>query len=76
MPRDPFYLGLEPSVAAIAEATLDLLATQGAVLVEVDLSTLAETSPPALGSPDPGPRDAREMAMYLLDTTRRSGRAR
>ena len=66
VPRDPFYLGLEPSVAAIAEATLDLLATQGAVLVEVDLSALPDVNRRS-GLLIPAYEAPREMAMYLLE---------
>jgi mandelamide amidase len=66
VPRDPFYLGLDQRVAALAEATLDLLATHGAVLVEVDLSAL----PPIMersGLLIPAYETARELAAYLLE---------
>jgi indoleacetamide hydrolase len=63
--RDPFYRDLEPSVAALAEATLDLLATHGAVLVEVDLSALPEVHERA-GLLIPAYEAPREMSMYLL----------
>ena len=66
VPRDPFYLGLEPAVAALAEATLDLLATHGAVLVDVDLSPLPEVHHRA-GLAIPVYETRREMAMYLLE---------
>lgn len=65
VPRDPFYVGLDPAVAALAEATLDLLATHGAVLVDVDLSALPATHAPA-GMTIPAYEAPREMAMYLL----------
>jgi mandelamide amidase len=66
VPRDPFYLGLDPGVAALAEATLDLLATHGAVLVEVDLSAI----PPIMERSSlliPAYETTRELADYLLD---------
>jgi indoleacetamide hydrolase len=66
VPRDPFYLGLEPAVAAIAEATLDLLVTQGAVLVEIDLSALPDVNRRS-GLLIPAYEAPREMAMYLLE---------
>jgi mandelamide amidase len=66
VPRDPFYLELDPRVAALAEATLDLLATHGAVLVEVPLPTLFEVHHRS-GLTIPIHETIREMAAYLLD---------
>jgi indoleacetamide hydrolase len=66
VPRDPFYADLDPGVAALAEATLDLLATHGAVLIEVDLSALPATAEPAAFAV-PAYEAPREMAMYLLE---------
>lgn len=66
VPRDPFYLGLDPAVATLAEATLDRLAASGAVLVDVDLPELLalnERSSIAIAMFE-APRD---MAVYLLD---------
>jgi indoleacetamide hydrolase len=66
VPRDPFYLDLDPRVAALAEATLDLLATHGAVLVEIDLSTLPAIHERA-GLTIPMFEAQRELAVYLLE---------
>ena len=66
VPRDPFYRDLDPRVAALAEATLDLLAAHGAVLVEIDLSTLPEVHERS-GLAIPLHETARELAVYLLD---------
>ncbi|MEA2179058.1 MAG: indoleacetamide hydrolase [Solirubrobacteraceae bacterium] len=66
VPRDPFYLGLDPAVAALAEATLDLLATHGAVLIDVDLSAMPEVHAKA-GLVIPVYESTREMAAYLLE---------
>ena len=65
VPRDPFYADLDPRVAALAEATLDLLAMYGAVLVEVDLATLPEIHERA-GLAIPIFEAPRELAVYLL----------
>jgi mandelamide amidase len=65
VPRDPFYRDLDPGVAAAAEATLDLLATHGAVLVEVDLSALPSVAEPS-SFIVPAYEAPRELAMYLL----------
>ena len=55
-----------PAVAALAEATLDLLATHGAVLVDVDLPTLPEVHDRA-GLVIPIHETIRELAAYLLE---------
>jgi mandelamide amidase len=66
VPREPFYLDLDPAVAALAEATLDLLATHGAVLVEIDMSELPAIHE-AAGLVIPVFETTREMAAYLLE---------
>jgi mandelamide amidase len=66
VPRDPFYGDLDPRVAAVAEATLDLLATHGAVLVEVDMAGLFDVHHRS-GLTIPIHETIREMAAYLLD---------
>jgi mandelamide amidase len=66
VPRDRFYLGVEPGVAGGGVAPLDLLATHGAVLVEVDLSAI----PPIMERSSlliPAYETTRELADYLLD---------
>jgi indoleacetamide hydrolase len=66
VPRDPFYRGLDPAVAALAEATLDLLAAHGAVLVEVDLSATVPIMERS-GLLIPAYETTRELAAYLLE---------
>jgi mandelamide amidase len=66
VPRDPFYVDLDPRVATLAEATLDLLATYGAALVEIDLSQLPAIHERA-GLAIPIHETARELAVYLLE---------
>jgi indoleacetamide hydrolase len=66
VPREPFYRDLDPRVATLAEATLDLLATHGAVLVEVDLAALPEIHERS-GLAIPVHETVRELAVYLLD---------
>jgi Asp-tRNA(Asn)/Glu-tRNA(Gln) amidotransferase A subunit family amidase len=66
VPRDPFFGGLDPAVASLAEATLDLLTTNGAVLVDVGLSALPGVAAPSSFAV-PAYEAPREMAMYLLE---------
>jgi len=66
VPRDAFWQGLHPHVAASSEAILDLLATNGAVLVEIAMPTLREVHERS-NLVIPPYETVRELAVYLLD---------
>jgi mandelamide amidase len=42
LPRTPYFADLDPALAAVVEAALERLAAAGAVLVDVDLTDVAE----------------------------------